>query len=196
MSEDSVQSDPPVLNENISPPNDQTRTTRIRVFRTSWEANLAATKLQSEGLLAQLGGEARQAGIGIYGAVSDGIDLYVPAEQVPAATKILDAIETENAKLAVAQKRCPKCGSEKTAGYNPSRRRNAAFVTVCGILLTLIPGWLHLSNYEIDNWGTVGIVAFILGIFLLIRSTWQSYCRSCGNVWKPDPEEADGDDAG
>jgi hypothetical protein len=82
------------------------RLVRIRTYASALEANLAKLRLESEGLFASLAGETRAAGLGTYGAISDGVDLMVRESDLAIAQEMLGEVESNR--------------KDRLAGENPS----------------------------------------------------------------------------
>lgn len=113
----------------------------IATFGHSWEAHLAAGKLEAAGIPAVLVDENINAvGGGIYTSMVGGIKLQVP--QID-ADRALDALPQ---RVRIAQVKCPKCGSTDTRQIDFSPGLKIFFLLLLGIpYLFVHKPWVCLS---------------------------------------------------
>jgi len=183
---------PPVLPD--SSPAQSPALVRIRQFPTEMEANLAAMKLEAEGIHPHLAGQTRQAVLGSYGAVSAGVDLFVSKEEIEAAGRILDDVEAVRAKNRAARDarlRCPRCGAEDGFAGDRSRIRLGVALIIVGMTTGVVLMVTSAASISLPGWmGAVVLLAGV-GIYLLITGRSRRTCRQCGNVWVPPEDELD-----
>jgi hypothetical protein len=100
----------------------------IASFGNSWEAHLAAGKLEAAGIPAVIVDENINAvGGGLYATMSGGIKLQVP--QIDADR----ALEALPSRVRVARVKCPKCGSADTRQIEFSPGLKIFFLLLLGI---------------------------------------------------------------
>lgn len=100
----------------------------IATFGQSWEAHLAAGKLEAAGVPAVLVDEnINSIGGGLYDGLSGGIKLQVPQHDVERAMEALPS------RVRVRQYRCPKCGSLDTRELDFTVGLKILFLCLLGI---------------------------------------------------------------
>jgi hypothetical protein len=192
----STQSEPdePPLVLSYSSPAQPGALVRIRQFPSEMEANLAAIKLEAEGLHPHLAGQTRQAGLGAYGAVAAGVELFVSKEEVDAAGRILDAVEAMRSKhLAAhdAKLRCPRCAAVDGIAGDRKRILIGAALIIVGVVSGVV--WMIGGLASVDFPGWIGALVLLagVGIFFLITGQSRRTCRQCGHIWVPPQDDLD-----
>jgi hypothetical protein len=188
------QADEPPSVLSCSSPAQSPALVRIRQFPSEMEANLAAIKLEAEGLHPQLAGQALQAGLGAYGAVSAGVDLFISREEIDAASRILDAVEAVRAKNQAAHDarlRCPRCGAEDGFAGDRSRIRIGIALIFVGITTGVV--LMVTSVMLISLPGCIDALVLLagVGIYFLITGQSRRTCRQCGHIWVPPEDDLD-----
>ena len=104
------------------------RLVTIATFGQSWEAHLAAGKLEAAGVPAVLVDEnINSIGGGLYDGLSGGVKLQVPQQDVERAMEALPS------RVRVRQYRCPKCGSLETRELDFTVGLKILFLCLLGI---------------------------------------------------------------
>jgi len=113
----------------------------IATFGHSWEAHLAAGKLEAAGIPAVLVDENINAvGGGIYTSMVGGIKLQVPQIDVERALEALPQ------RVRINHVKCPKCGSTDTRQVDFSPGLKISFLLLLGIpYLFVQKPWICLS---------------------------------------------------
>jgi hypothetical protein len=113
----------------------------IATFGHSWEAHLAAGKLEAAGIPAVLVDENINAvGGGIYTSMVGGIKLQVPQIDVDRALEALPR------HVRISRVKCPKCGSDDTRQIDYSPGLKIFFLLLLGIpYLFVQKPWICLS---------------------------------------------------
>jgi hypothetical protein len=104
------------------------RLVTIATFGQSWEAHLAAGKLEAAGVPAVLVDEnINSIGGGLYDGLTGGVKLQVPQHDVERAMEALPS------RVRVRQYRCPKCGSLDTRELDFTVGLKILFLCLLGI---------------------------------------------------------------
>src|SRR5207248_9535000 len=113
----------------------------IATFGHSWEAHLAAGKLEAAGIPVILADEnINSIGGGIYATMVGGIRLQVPQIDAERALEILPS------RVRIAQVKCPKCGSADTRQIDFTPGLKIFFLLLLGIpYLFVQKPWICLS---------------------------------------------------
>jgi ribosomal protein S27AE len=100
----------------------------IATFGNSWEAHLAAGKLEAAGVPAALADEnVNSIGGGLYDGLTGGIKLQVPQQDVERAMEALPS------RVRMKQYPCPKCGSTETHEIDFTPGMKILFLCMLGI---------------------------------------------------------------
>jgi hypothetical protein len=169
---------PPILDYHLQGgPN---KSVRVRRFASGFEANLALSALQSQGIRAHLVGEGLQNMLAIYGTATGGIDLLVNQDDAQDAGRILEQIEQRRAARAGgAAPPCPRCGNPLSRGYDGHRAAAGVVLIMTAAGIFLPQGWIAL----------VVIPLFGIGVVLLVTAMNRHTCRRCGYVWSAPADE-------
>jgi hypothetical protein len=113
----------------------------IATFGHSWEAHLAAGKLEAAGVPVVLADENINAvGGGLYATMSGGIKLQVPQIDAERALEILPS------RVRIAQVKCPRCSSADTRQIDFTPGLKICFLLMLGIpYLFIKKPWICLS---------------------------------------------------
>ena len=168
----------------------------VRRFNSATEAELAALKLQNEGIGAQVGGQISQTTFGLFGAGLTSADVLVSKDQADAAKAILDLVETSRAQrqsAVLAKLRCPCCGRTGSAAPDRPRSRAGIIMMMVGVgafVICAVRSWLWGSEYR-DG---ACFSTCLAGAGLLIFASGQSRrtCNHCGKTFSPSaPDDED-----
>jgi len=171
----------------------------IRRFNSATEAELAALKLQNEGIGAQVAGQTGQTAFGEYTAGLITTDVLVPKDQVQEARAILDAVETSRAQREAAAQAalcCPRCGHAGTLPRDRRRMQLGVVILIlgAGVFLVLVAGQQLLGAYP----GGMLLSLALAGAGLLLFANGQARrtCQHCGQTFSPSaaPEDDDASD--
>jgi hypothetical protein len=204
MNPDPAKSDPPkptppVLNY-LSPMHDS-RFAKLRTFNTSAEANLARSRLESEGITTQLAGGGVRATLGIYSPIGLGADLFVLQEDAERAKKILDGIDARRAARFEAESKmyvCPRCGSHDTRPFGKIGARigvSMFFLSIVSAALWALGPFRNLSFLNPIS-SVLSPLAFTvyLGLIPIGIAFGRRTCLNCGKDFKPRPSQQSDDD--
>ena len=161
------------------------RLTTVGSYADAFEAHLARTKLEAEGVAAIVDGE-NVAMAGVYAGGIRKVTVKVAAADVPRAREVLDAIERSRAERRGGALACPECASPRLA-RSATRASVGWALLAATVILLLIDGW--------RGWAVgTGVVAAYL---FVTPEHARLTCLDCGRRFRASdpPDDEDDDDS-
>ncbi len=156
--------------------------TTVGTYADTFEAHLARTKLEAEGVAAVVDGE-NVAMAGVYAGGIRKVTVKVAAADVPRAREVLDAIERSRAESRGGPATCPGCESTRLSRSPARGRVGWALLATTAVLLA------------IDGWRGCAVVTGVAAAYVFVtpEHAWLT-CLDCGRRFRATDEPDDDDE--